>query len=122
LDHRPSASSAGSGSGDGDVIQLDKYRKPEEGDCDYDDGDPEHVKGDTKEQIRRQIFLNMAREWGIKRPTEVLDDSFFSKASPEEATDDLFVEIEKVIAAWDAIAVKLTKLKGAANGKVKAKA
>jgi len=96
--------------------------KPQAGDCDYDDGDPDHVDCDTPEQTRRQIFLNMAREWGIKRPTEVLDNAFFNKASPEEATDDLFVEIKKVIAAWNAIAAKLTTLKGASNVRVKVKA
>ena len=110
------------GSGDDNVIRPE-FRKPEEGDCDYDDGDPDHVAADTPEMTRRQIFLNMAREWGIKRPTEVLDDAFFGKASPGEATDDLFVEVEQVIAAWNAIADKLRKLQGAAtNGKIKVKA
>jgi hypothetical protein len=111
------------GSEDDNVIRpsFKKASKPtpEEGDCDYDDGDPEHVKGDTKEQIRRQIFLNMAREWGIKRPTEVLDASFFSRAAPEEVTDDLFVEIDAVIGAWNEIAAKLRRLRKA-TGKGKA--
>jgi hypothetical protein len=91
--------------------------KPQQGDCNYDDGDPEHVALDTPQMTRRQIFLNMAREWGIKRPTEVLDDAFFGVASPEEATDDLFVEIEQVIAAWNAISDKLKLLQGATYGK-----
>jgi hypothetical protein len=117
---KPAPRGAGSKQKDNDNVLPFSKKSPEEGDCNYDDGDPDHVKGDTKEQIRRQIFLNMAREWGIKRPTEVLDDAFFSKASPEEVTDDLFVEIEAVIAAWNVIAVKLTKLKGAKNVKIKA--
>ena len=113
---KSNATNAG-GTGSSDNVVAFKKPTPEEGDCNYDDGDPEQVKGDTKEQIRRQIFLNMAREWGIKRPTEVLDSAFFSKASPEEVTDDLFVEISAVIEAWNAIAAKLKRLQRAA-GKV----
>jgi hypothetical protein len=104
----------------GNVVPFEK-RAPAEWECNYDDGDPDHVQADTQEMKRRQIFLNMVIA-STKRPTEVLDEGFFGKATPEEATDELFVEIEKVIAAWNVIADKLRTLKGASNVKAKAKA
>lgn len=97
-----------------------KKKKPklEKGDCDYNPGDPDHVaeKGDTPEQVRRNVFLGVV-DYYITEPTKALDEAFFSDASPEEATDDLFVAVAKAIAAWNAIADKLKLLQGATNGK-----
>jgi hypothetical protein len=123
------AGHSGSGVGGDNVVKLKTQTKPkpEAGDCNYNPADPDHVDADTPEQTRRQIFLNMCHHYGCGRKGVTAEptigfDRFFSEASPEEATDELFVELERAIAAWNEVADRLSKLKGAANVRAKAKA